>query len=242
MSEDVTSSRAKRSGPPTYAGSLRESKNIREFGRCQHLGEPAKRRLGVGVRGALVSWLDQPLSEGWATGIEPATSGTTIRRSNQLSYAHHQCKLGLKTKGKQEARKACFLAYSRPWRARGLLKKWVITFCTSDAPVTMPTLHVSSMSIVTTNPPPQIRQYPHFRHRNIEAHGPDRALGGPFPRKWEHLGIFWQNEGPSAKCRGAKNRCRYWTRPAGLEPATYGLEVRCSIQLSYGRLRRVDPF
>ncbi len=25
-------------------------------------------------------------------------------------------------------------------------------------------------------------------------------------------------------------------RPAGLEPATYGLEVRCSIQLSYGRL------
>ena len=26
------------------------------------------------------------------------------------------------------------------------------------------------------------------------------------------------------------------TRPAGLEPATYGLEIRCSIQLSYGRL------
>ncbi len=31
---------------------------------------------------------------GWKTGFEPATSGTTIRRSNQLSYNHHftECK------------------------------------------------------------------------------------------------------------------------------------------------------
>ena len=28
-------------------------------------------------------------------------------------------------------------------------------------------------------------------------------------------------------------------RPAGLEPAAYGSEVRCSIQLSYGRKERV---
>ncbi len=27
--------------------------------------------------------------EGWITGFEPATSGTTIQRSNQLSYIHH---------------------------------------------------------------------------------------------------------------------------------------------------------
>ena len=27
---------------------------------------------------------------GWKTGFEPATSGTTIQRSNQLSYNHHE--------------------------------------------------------------------------------------------------------------------------------------------------------
>ena len=26
---------------------------------------------------------------GWKTGFEPATSGITIQRSNQLSYNHH---------------------------------------------------------------------------------------------------------------------------------------------------------
>jgi hypothetical protein len=28
-------------------------------------------------------------TQGWKTGFEPATSGTTIQRSNQLSYNHH---------------------------------------------------------------------------------------------------------------------------------------------------------
>ncbi len=34
----------------------------------------------------------------------------------------------------------------------------------------------------------------------------------------------------------AKNLCIRLVRPAGFEPATLGLEGRCSIQMSYGRL------
>jgi hypothetical protein len=34
-------------------------------------------------------------AKGWITGFEPATSGTTIRRSNQLSYIHRVVPQGL---------------------------------------------------------------------------------------------------------------------------------------------------
>jgi hypothetical protein len=36
---------------------------------------------------------------GWMTGFEPATSGSTIRRSNQLSYTHHSKELRWKNCG-----------------------------------------------------------------------------------------------------------------------------------------------
>jgi hypothetical protein len=32
-----------------------------------------------------------------------------------------------------------------------------------------------------------------------------------------------------------KHGCQEAARPEGLEPSTYGLEIRCSIRLSYGR-------
>ena len=35
--------------------------------------------------------------------------------------------------------------------------------------------------------------------------------------------------------KGGSGRQIKATRPEGLEPSTYGLEIRCSVQLSYGR-------
>ena len=50
----------------------------------------------------------------------------------------------------------------------------------------------------------------------------------PFLNKKKHSRI-------SRKC------LKLLVRPAGFEPAAYGFEVRRSIQLSYGRICRIEP-
>jgi hypothetical protein len=58
-------------------------------------------------------------------------------------------------------------------------------------------------------------------------------------RHWCHLSqifsLFFVKE-PALPRTSPQGRFRKVARPAGLEPATLGLEGRCSIQLSYGRL------
>jgi hypothetical protein len=56
-----------------------------------------------------------------------------------------------------------------------------------------------------------------------------RFFARPFATDW----IINPNESPRQNCISTLKRS---ARPEGLEPSTYGLEIRCSIRLSYGRI------
>ncbi len=56
-------------------------------------------------------------------------------------------------------------------------------------------------------------------------------------RVLEFLGIVDDGRTEFPRVNANRQHCRQEAklRPEGFEPSTYGLEIRCSIQLSYGR-------